>query len=276
MLQLCMQHPQRGPLPMQNTPPPVASKPAAEPRKSNLMSLLNDTDPEEPRRKKPSEQGPPSHTSTPLQSAPIAPPPTTQSYSSSSRRSIYEDPMAAQPPYTRPSSYVQQSSLPNAAPNRPIDLTDDKPPVSRPSLRDSWQTQQPFHRGLSQTPQLTPLSSTPSGLPQPPSVNERIFSNHRAVFSQHNTPRQNPTPPPLAGFNNSPNPHSRTSSISGPPGPLPRHGIPSNECISADFAAKSICPGRSTRKWCTAIRTYGHAAQPTSVDKPHGTAKRRT
>ena len=227
MLHTQLQHSQRGPPPMQNTPPPVASKPAAEPRKSNLMSLLNDTDPEEPRRKKPSEQGPPSHTSTPLQSAPIAPPPTTQSYSSSSRRSIYEDPMAAQPPYTRPSSYAQQTSLPNAAPNRPIDLTDDKPPVSRPSLRDSWQTQQPFHRGLSQTPQLTPLSSTPSGLPQPPSVNERIFSNHRAVFSQHNTPRQNPTPPPLAGFNNSPNPHSRTSSISGPPGPLPRHGIPS-------------------------------------------------
>jgi hypothetical protein len=67
---------ERGPPSMQNTPPPVASKPAAEPRKSNLMSLLNDTDPEEPRRKKPSEQGPPSHTSTPLQSAPIAPPPT--------------------------------------------------------------------------------------------------------------------------------------------------------------------------------------------------------
>ncbi|CAN9285571.1 unnamed protein product [Alternaria alternata] len=115
----------------------------------------------------------------------------------------------------------------NAKAIQPSSPSKDKPPVSRPSLRDSWQTQQPFHRGLSQTPQLTPLSSTPSGLPQPPSVNERIFSNHRAVFSQHNTPRQNPTPPPLAGFNNSPNPHSRTSSISGPPGPLPRHGIPS-------------------------------------------------
>ena len=67
---------ERGPPSMQNTPPPVASKPAAEPRKSNLMSLLNDTDPEEPRRKEPSEQGPPSHTSPPLQSAPIAPSPT--------------------------------------------------------------------------------------------------------------------------------------------------------------------------------------------------------
>jgi serine/arginine repetitive matrix protein 2 len=227
MLHTQLQHPQRGPPPMQNTPPPATTKPAAEPRKSNLMSLLNDTDPEEPRRKKPSEQGPPSHTSTPLQSAPIAPPPsTTQSYSSSSRRPLYDDSLATQSPYTRPSSYAQPSSLPAATSNRSIDLTDDKPPVNRPSLRDSWQSQQPFHRGLSQTPQLTSHSSTPSGLPQPPNV-ERIFGNHRSVFSQHNTPRQNPTPPPLAGFNNSPNPHSRTSSISGPPGSLPRHGIPS-------------------------------------------------
>lgn len=227
MLHTQLQHPQRGPPPMQNTPPPAVTKPAVEPRKSNLMSLLNDTDPEEPRRKKPSEQGPPSHTSTPLQSAPIAPPPTTQSYSSSSRRPLYEDSMAAQSPYTRPASYAQQSSLANATSNRPIDLTEDKPSVSRPSLRDTWQAQQPFHRGLSQTPQITSLSSTPTGLPQPPNVNDRMFSTHRSVFSQHNTPRQNPTPPPLAGFNNSPNPHSRTSSVSGPPGSLPRHGVPS-------------------------------------------------
>jgi serine/arginine repetitive matrix protein 2 len=230
MLHTQLQHPQRGPPSMQNTPPPATSKPAAEPRKSNLMSLLNDTDPEEPRRKKPSEQGPPSHSSTPLQAAPIAPPPsTTQSYPSSSslRRPLYEDSMAAQSPYTRPYSYAQQSTLPNTASNRPIDLTDDKPSVSRPSLRDNRQSQQSFHRGLSQTPQLTSLSSTSSSLPQPPNANERMYSNHRSVFASHNTPRQNPTPPPLSGFNNSPNPHSRTSSISGPPGSLPRHGIPS-------------------------------------------------
>ncbi|KAI4935530.1 uncharacterized protein J4E92_002821 [Alternaria infectoria] len=127
-------HPQRGPPPMQNTPPPAVTKPAVEPRKSNLMSLLNDTDPEEPRRKKPSEQGPPSHTSTPLQSAPIAPPPpTTQSYTSSSRRPLYEDSMAAQSPYTRPASYAQQSSLANATSNRPIDLTEDKPSILQPN-----------------------------------------------------------------------------------------------------------------------------------------------
>ncbi|KAI4944575.1 hypothetical protein J4E91_008578 [Alternaria rosae] len=126
-------HPQRGPPPMQNAPPPAVTKPAVEPRKSNLMSLLNDTDPEEPRRKKPIEQGPPSHTSTPLQSTPIAPPPTTQSYSSSSRRPLYEDSMAAQSPYTRPASYAQQSSLANATSNRPIDLTEDKPSILQPN-----------------------------------------------------------------------------------------------------------------------------------------------
>ncbi|USP75808.1 uncharacterized protein yc1106_03082 [Curvularia clavata] len=220
-----MQHPQRSQPPMHNTPPPVVPKPAAEPRKSNLMSLLNDTDPEEPRRKKPSEQGPPSHSSTPQQSAPIAPPPpTTQSYPSASRRPLYEDPIAVQPPYSR-QSYAQQSSLPAATPNRPIDLTDDKPSTSRSSMRESWQTRQPYHPGMAQTPQLTPIPSSQSGLPQPPPANDRMF-NHRSVFAQHNTPRQNATPPPLTGYSNSPNPHSRTSSISGPPGSMSRHTMP--------------------------------------------------
>jgi serine/arginine repetitive matrix protein 2 len=220
-----VQHSQRGQPPMRNTPPPVVPKPAVEPRKSNLMSLLNDTDPEEPRRKKPSEQGPPSHTSTPLQSAPIAPPPPTN-YPTSSRRSLYDDSMPIQPPYTRP-PYSQQSSLPAAASNRPIDLTDDKPSVRRPSLRDPWQTRQPFHPGQSQVQQATSLPSSQSGPPQP-TFNDRAFGSHRQVFAQYNTPRQNPTPPPLAGFGNSPNLHSRTPSVSGPSGQLPRHGIPSS------------------------------------------------
>ncbi|EMD67721.1 hypothetical protein COCSADRAFT_136988 [Bipolaris sorokiniana ND90Pr] len=225
MLHSQLQHPQRNQPPMHNTPPPVAHKPAPEPRKSNLMSLLNDTDPEEPRRKKPSEQGPPSHSSTPQQSAPVAPPPppTTQSYSSSSRRPLYEDPIAVQSPYSR-SSYSQQSSLPAAASNRPIDLTDDKPSASRPSLRETWQTRQPYHPGMSQTPQLTSIPSSQSGLAQGP-PNERMF-NHRSVFAQHNTPRQNATPPPLAGYSSSSNPHSRASSISGPPGSMSRHAMP--------------------------------------------------
>jgi hypothetical protein len=40
--------------------PPAVPKPAAEPRKSNLISMLPDTDLEEPRRKKPGEKKPPS------------------------------------------------------------------------------------------------------------------------------------------------------------------------------------------------------------------------
>jgi hypothetical protein len=33
----------------------------------------------------------------------------------------------------------------------------------------------------------------PSGLPQPPNVNERIFSNHRSVFAQQNIPSPEPS-----------------------------------------------------------------------------------
>jgi serine/arginine repetitive matrix protein 2 len=215
----------RGQPPMRNTPPSAPPKPAAEPRKSNLMSLLNDTDPEEPRRKKPSEQGPPSHSSTPLQSAPIAPPPSTN-YPASSRRPLYEDTLPVQPPYTR-TSYSQQGSLPAAVSNRPIDLTDDKPSGSRPSLRDTWQSRQPFHPGQGQAQQPASLTSSQPGPPQP-TFSDRAFGSHRQVFAQYNTTRQNPTPPPLGGFNNSPNLHSRTPSISGPPGQLPRHSIPSS------------------------------------------------
>ncbi|KAF1839028.1 hypothetical protein BDW02DRAFT_273777 [Decorospora gaudefroyi] len=223
-----LQQSQRNQPTVHNTPPPVVPSPAVEPpRRSNLMSLLNDTDPEEPRRKKPSDQGPPSHSSTPQQSAPIAPPPTTQGFVSSSRRGLYEDSMTAHASYSRP-SYAQQSSLPSAASNRPIDLTDDKPSASRPGVRDTWQNPQPFHPSQGQGHQYASLSSSQSGLPQP-GFNDRIISNHRSVFSQHNTPRQNPTPPPLGGgFGNSPNLHSRTPSISGPPGQISRHGIPSS------------------------------------------------
>jgi hypothetical protein len=42
-------------------PPTPGNEPTVEPRRSNLLTLLNDTEPEEPRRKKPIEQGiPPS------------------------------------------------------------------------------------------------------------------------------------------------------------------------------------------------------------------------
>lgn len=133
--------------------------------------------------------------------------------------------MPAQSSYKR-TSYAQQSSLPPAASNRPIDLTDDKTSIGGPSHRDSWPSRQPFHSGQSQAQQPASLTSTQSGLPQP-SFGDRIFGSHRSVFAQHNTPRQNPTPPPLAGFTNSPNLHSRTPSTSGPPGQMPRHGIPS-------------------------------------------------
>jgi serine/arginine repetitive matrix protein 2 len=202
----------------QNTPAPSAAKPPAEPRKSNLMSLLNDTETEEPRRKKASEQGPASHNTTPLQQTPIAPPPPAPtSQGLPPRRAPYDDVYGRQ-------TYPQQAP---ATSTRTIDLTNDQPSSSRPNVRD-WQQRQPFHPNHGQAQQQAPPPSSHSGLPQPPFGDSRLFSsNHRSVFSQHNAPRHNPSPPPHAAYNNSPHMHSRTPSVSGTPGQPPRHGIPS-------------------------------------------------
>jgi serine/arginine repetitive matrix protein 2 len=225
--QMQPQHPlpsQYSQSPIQSTPVPVpapAPKPAPEPRKSNLMSLLNDTETEEPRRKKVGEQGPPSHTTTPQQQTPIAPPPPPPaSQAQPSRRGPYDDPYARQP-------YSQQSSLPPTSSSRTIDLTNDPSPGARSNGRDGWQQRQQFHPNHSQAQQPQPVSASHSSLPQPPFSDSRLFTNHRSVFSQHNTPRHNPSPPPHAVFNNSPHMHSRTPSISGAPGQSSRHGIPS-------------------------------------------------
>lgn len=209
--------------PAQSTGVPPAPKPAAEPRKSNLMSLLNDTESEDPRRKKTSDQGPSSHTTTPQQQAPIAPPPPPpSSQARPSRRVMYEGPAYGQP------SYAQQSSLPPSSSGRTIDLTSDAPSSGggRLGMRDGWPQRQQYQPNQSQAPQAAPISSH-IGLSQPPFGDSRAFnSNHRAVFAQHNTPRHNPSPPPGAAYN-SPHMHSRTPSISGAPGQLPRHGVPS-------------------------------------------------
>jgi serine/arginine repetitive matrix protein 2 len=215
--------------PVQSSPAP-ALKPAAEPRKSNLMSLLNDTETEEPRKKKLNEYGPPSHSTTPLQQTPIAPPPPT-SQAQQPRRNPYEDHYGRQ-------SYSQQSSIPSTSSSRTIDLTNDQPPSARSSLRDSWQPRQPFHPSHTPAqPQQPPPSSSHAGLPQPPFGDSRMLSNHRSVFSQHNAPRHIPSPPPHTVFNNSPHMHSRTPSVSGAPGPPPRHGIPSTGSSQQTAAA---------------------------------------
>ncbi|KAF2823694.1 hypothetical protein CC86DRAFT_58717 [Ophiobolus disseminans] len=205
---------------VQNTPAPAAPKAAPEPRKSNLMSLLNDTETEEPRRKKICDSGPPSHSTTPQQQTPIAPPPPPPtSQALPPRRNPYDDPYVRQ-------SYAQQSALPSASSNRPIDLTSDQAQVGRPSMRDPWQQRpQQFNPNHSQASQSTPISSH-SSLPQPPFSDGRLL-NHRSVFAQHNGPRHNPSPPPHAAYNNSPHMHSRTPSISGAPSQSLRHGIPS-------------------------------------------------
>jgi serine/arginine repetitive matrix protein 2 len=221
---------QYGQTPVQSASAPLP-KPTPEPRKSNLMSLLNDTETEEPRRKKMIDSGPPSHSTTPQQQTPIAPPPPPPtSQAQALRRNPYED------PYGRP-SYAQQSSLPSASSNRPIDLTNDHPPNARPSLRDSWQPRQTFSHNQGQQPASMPSSQ--SGLSQPPYSESRMLSNHRAVFSQHNTARHNPSPPPHSVFNNSPHMHSRTPSVSGLAGQPSRHGIPSTTASQQASAASA-------------------------------------
>ncbi|KAF2128410.1 hypothetical protein P153DRAFT_397486 [Dothidotthia symphoricarpi CBS 119687] len=219
-------HPQFGQSPMQNTPPPPAPKPAAEARKSNLMSLLNDPEPEEPRRKKPNDQGPPSHSTTPQQQMPIAPPPVAQSLPP--RRDPYADSVTTQPPYNR-SSYVQQTSLPSAAPNRLVDLGNDQTSGSRPGIRETWQQRQQFLPTQSQTQQQASVSSSHSGMAQSHFGDPRSFANHRAVFAPLNA-RHNPSPPPsapLSAYSNSPHLHSRTPSLSGQSMQSSRHGPPS-------------------------------------------------
>lgn len=215
------QHAQYGQPPVQNSAsvPPVP-KPAAEPRKSNLMSLLNDTETEsEPKKKKASDPGPPSHSTTPLQQTSIAAPPAS-SQALPQRRTVYDD-----QPYNR-TSYAQHTAVPPATSNRAIDLPNEQPQAGRATVREGWQQrqQQQYATGQSQAPQQPPLSSH-SGLPQS-SYNDTGLYRHRSVFAQHNTPRHNPSPPPHS-YTNSPHMHSRTPSISGAPGGQPRHGVPS-------------------------------------------------
>ncbi|KAJ8109197.1 hypothetical protein OPT61_g7637 [Boeremia exigua] len=199
----------------QSLPP---SKPVQAPRKSNLLSLLNDPEPEEPSRKKPTEQGSASHSTTPSQQTPIAPPP------SAPRRDVYGDASSTQATYGRP-SYAPQNSAPSSAASRSIDLTNEQTPAGRPGPRDGWQQRQHFHPSQNHAQQPVSLPTSHPGLPQP-AYNERLFGNHRSVFAQHNTQRHNPSPPPMAAYSNSPHLHSRTPSVSGAPGQPSRPGMP--------------------------------------------------
>lgn len=202
--------------PAQNVPPP---KPAQAPRKSNLLSLLNDPEPEEPSRRKPAEQGPASHSTTPSQQTPIAPPPA-------SRREVFGDTASTQPQYGR-ASYAPQNSISSSATSRSIDLTNEQAPGSRHGSRDNWQQRQQFHPSHSQAQQPVSLPTSHPGLPQPAYSDSRLFGNHRSVFAQHNTQRHNPSPPPpMTAYNNSPHLHSRTPSVSGAQAQPSRSGMP--------------------------------------------------
>lgn len=209
---------------MQSAPPQTVPKPAAPPRRSNVLSLLNDPEPEEPARKKPSEQGPSSHSTTPSQQTPIAPPPNS-SQASGSRRDMFGDAATTQSAYGRP-SYAPQNSMPSSTANRSIDLTNEQTSGSRGASRESWQQQRQYHPAHSQAQQAVSLATSHPGLPQPTFNDSRLFGNHRSVFSQHNAQRHNPSPPPMAAYNNSPQVHSRTPSVSGAPGQSSRHGMP--------------------------------------------------
>lgn len=207
--------------PVQSAPPP---KPAPAPRKSNLLSLLNDPEPEEPSRKKSTEQGPTSHSTTPSQQTPIAPPPASLQ-ASTSRRDVYGESASTQSQYGR-HSYAPQNSMPTATTNRSIDLTNEQTSGSRQGSRDSWQQRQPFHPSHSQAQQPASLPTSHPGLPQPAYNDSRLFGTHRSVFAQHNTQRHNPSPPPMAAYSNSPHLHSRTPSVSGAQAQPPRSGMP--------------------------------------------------
>ena len=206
-------------------PPPVsapsapsAPKPTPEPRKSNLMSLLNDDQPEEPKKKKPIEQNVPSHTPTPQQQNPIAPPPVSQP--PLQRRDPYVE-APTQTTYGRVPYAQQQPGMAQVPVRQVVDLTREQASAGRPQ-RDDWQRQYPGH---SQAPQAPSTNSPRAGISQPNYADRTAFlGNHRSLLAQHNQPRHNPSPPPLA-FSNSPHMHSRTPSLSGPPGQQSRHGM---------------------------------------------------
>ncbi|KAF2658992.1 hypothetical protein K491DRAFT_224554 [Lophiostoma macrostomum CBS 122681] len=221
-------HPSAYPQPSQQPVQPPAPAPTpkpAEPRKSNLLSLLNDTEPEEPKRRKPSEA--PSHTPTPQQHAAIAPPPpTTQALSQ--RRDPYSDSGSALPPYSR-GPYAPQPPQAQAPSARQIvDLTNET--SGRPAPRDNWPPRPSFLQGQGQG---QPTSVGPS--------HSALLGNHRSLLAQHNTARHNPSPPPLSAYNNSPHMHSRTPSLSGPASQQLRHSMSSSTPVQAPQPA----PGSS-------------------------------
>ncbi|KAF2005388.1 hypothetical protein P154DRAFT_392314, partial [Amniculicola lignicola CBS 123094] len=197
------------PPPIQSHSVPPAPKPVAEPRKSNVLALLNPTEPDEPRSKKSTEV--PSHTPTPQQQTPIAPPPPSNQHMAS-RHDMYGEPNMNHGSYSR-GSYVPQVSHPQSTSSRQIvDLTSESM-HSRPPQRETWQQRQTFHSGPSQAQQSSSHNSPRIALAQPNLGDARIPVNHRSVFAQHNTVRHNPSPPPLARYDQSPHPHSRTPSL---------------------------------------------------------------
>jgi serine/arginine repetitive matrix protein 2 len=218
-------HPQLAQPSVQVAPAKAIPKPASEPRKSNLLSLLNDTEPEEPRRKKPVEQSIPSHTSTPQQQTPIAPPPPSVSQALPQRNS-YNDVTTTQGQYER-TSYAPQASLSQAPSSRHyVDLTSEPSGARLPHSREGWQQQrQQFHSGQSQSQQGSAANSPHVSLAQPTFGGETRIYNHRSLLAQANAPRHQPSPPPLSAFNNPPQMHSRTSSLSGAQPQQSRHGI---------------------------------------------------
>lgn len=214
------------PAPPATQPTPAPSKPAEPPRKSNLMSLLNDAEPEEPRRKRPSDQSIPSHTPTPQQQAPIAPPPPVSQ--SIPRRDVYGDVPSTQSAYSRPMYSQQQTQSQVPSGRQVVDLTRDQTPShARQQPRESWPPRQPFHPSQSQPQQGSQLGSPRQALAQPNLPESRIFGNHRSVFAQHNTPRHNPSPPPHGPFAHSPHIHSRTPSLTQA-SQQPRHNLTPN------------------------------------------------
>ncbi|KAH7122442.1 hypothetical protein B0J11DRAFT_339348 [Dendryphion nanum] len=198
-------------------PLPAALKPPVEPRKkSNLLSLLNE-EPEEPRRKKPSDI--PSHTSTPQQQVPIAAPPSAPQ-NMPPRRELYHEANPMQPSYPRstfppPPSHSQP---PSSSVRQMVDMTNEQS-AARSQPRPDWAQQ----RSTIYPPQSQPQQTAP----QNPSHLPNYMNSHRSVFSQHNAPRHNPSPPPppsMTGYRHSPHMHSRTPSVSGPPAPQSHHG----------------------------------------------------
>ncbi|KAK3715406.1 hypothetical protein LTR37_007134 [Vermiconidia calcicola] len=189
-----------------NAPPahlPPASVAPSEPKRSNVMSLLNnDEEPKQPKRESlPSAmqrvQSPTSHTTHPTSAAPLSSIPGMR------REPSFGQPSMPHSQFGR-NQFGQQNSTPAPAPSAMKQETASAGGSTSHTPKPDWAA-----RVLGQSSQPNPPTPTLER-----EVRPYYQHNHRAsLLGSLNQPRANPSPPPLGSLG-----HSRTPSLTTQPG----------------------------------------------------------